>query len=173
MGNTLPVVAITVVGHDLGRHGAHIVGLDRGRVGWHDDDGPDAEELCGGGHALCMVAGREGDDAARALLLRQGSDLVICAAELERAGALQDLRLEEKPGTELVVERRRFQKRRPPRQSVDPAGGRAYVVYRGHRGKGGLGVYGHWGLRQQAGEAFMLRRPFPFYQRIIVMEAIA
>ena len=47
------------------------------------------------GHALRMVARGSGDNAASQLLITQGCDLVVGAANLERSGDLEILRLEQ------------------------------------------------------------------------------
>ena len=50
--------------------------------GRHDNHSFCAEGFCRVGNALCMVACRGGDQAFAALLLRQGTDLIVGAAEL-------------------------------------------------------------------------------------------
>ena len=69
----------------------------RGASRGHDDDRRHAEKPRRRRDALRVVAGGEGHDAAGALLERDRRELVVGAAELERAGALQGLRLEENP----------------------------------------------------------------------------
>ena len=61
----------------------------------HQDRGLRAALTGGVGHALGMVAGGGGDDAAGQLLFAQGGDLVVGAADLERSGDLQVLGLEQ------------------------------------------------------------------------------
>ena len=67
--------------------------LADGSTGGHADDGLDAQLGGGKGNALSMVAGGAGDHAAVRFFLGQGADLVVSAAQLERAGQLQVLRL--------------------------------------------------------------------------------
>ena len=59
------------------------------------DDGMDAHVAGGKGHALCVVAGRAGDDATALLLLGQSGDLIIRTTELKCARFLQTLGLQE------------------------------------------------------------------------------
>ena len=72
--------------------------FDRGRVRRHDDDARDVEHLSGERDGLRVVAGREGDDAAAALVGVQSRERVVRAAKLEGAGALQVFALEEQLG---------------------------------------------------------------------------
>jgi len=74
------------------------------------------------GHALGVIAGGERHDAARALFRRDGGELVIGAAELERAGALQGLGFEKNPPAGHGVERGRGQKRGMQHHAGKPAG---------------------------------------------------
>ena len=82
------------------------------RIRRHDDDRRHAEDARRRRHALRMIAGREGHHAAGALVHRDRRQLVVGAAELERAGALQGLGLEEHARAgERVEHRRRHQRR--------------------------------------------------------------
>ncbi len=66
------------------------------RIGRHHDRRGDPEQTCAAKRdALRVVAARERDDAARALLRRKRREKVIRAAKLERAHALQVLALDE------------------------------------------------------------------------------
>ena len=76
------------------RHGVH---LDLRRRHRHHDHRAAAEFLRGERHALCVVAGAGGDDAARELRARQVDHLVVGAAQLEREHRLQVLALEQQP----------------------------------------------------------------------------
>ena len=68
--------------------------LDQRRGQGHDDLGADAERGGVEGDALGVVAGAGRDDAALALRLGEGEQLVECAALLEGAGALKVFQLE-------------------------------------------------------------------------------
>ena len=67
--------------------------LDGGRGDRHDDGRDRAALPRREGDTLGVVAGRGADDAARQLLRRQGGDLVVGAADLEREDRLQVLAL--------------------------------------------------------------------------------
>src|SRR3546814_12464638 len=60
--------------------------------------------------------------------LRERADAVVGAAELEGAGALQGLRLQQHAAADALVEGRRFEKRCPDGEPVEPPGGGANVV---------------------------------------------
>ena len=89
------------------------IALHRRRVGRHDDDARDVEHLSGERDRLRVVAGREGDDAAAALVGGEARERVVGAAELEGAGALQVLALEEQVGAGARVDGARGRDRRP------------------------------------------------------------
>ena len=65
IGDPLALVARGPDDDDLGAIGHDALALDRRCVDGHDDDGRDAEHPRGAGHALGVVAGGVGDDAAR------------------------------------------------------------------------------------------------------------
>ena len=79
--------------------------LDRRRVGRHDDDARDVEELSGERDRLRVIAGREGEDAAPPLGVGEPRQRVVGAAEFEGAAALQVLALEEQLGACVRVDR--------------------------------------------------------------------
>src|SRR5207245_7935334 len=81
--------------------GAHLRGR---RIGGHEDDGRGARELGGQRHALGVVARREADHAAPALLVGEGQELVEGSADLEGACPLQVLALEEDAVARGLVE---------------------------------------------------------------------
>ena len=81
--------------HDLSSERFGALHLDIGGRCGHDDGGGHAVALRRVGHALRMVAGRRGDEAAFALVVGKRADLVVCATHLIGAGALHVLRLEE------------------------------------------------------------------------------
>src|SRR5262249_56869183 len=72
---------------------------------------------------LRVVAGREGDNAAGALVGRQARQRVVGAAELECAGALEVLALEEQLGAGPRVDGARRDDRRGVRGAGDLARG--------------------------------------------------
>jgi len=61
----------------------------------HDDDRADAQQPRRKRHGLGVVAARMGHDAAPLLLVGQLRQRVVRAADLERAGRLEALRLDE------------------------------------------------------------------------------
>ena len=68
--------------------------LDRGRISRHHDDCLHPQRSRRIGNALGVIAAGIGDDAALALVLGEGSDLVVSAAQLECADGLQVFGLE-------------------------------------------------------------------------------
>ena len=133
------VLAVAVVRDDLGaeRFGAQALG--RRRVGRHDDGRAHAEQFRRGGDALGVVAGGIGDDAGGALVRRDRAAFVVGAAELERAGALQRLGLEEDAGAEALVQHRRVDQGRAHGDAGDARRGGIDVGEGGKRS----GVCGH------------------------------
>ena len=75
------------------------------------------------GHALRVVAGGVGDDRCGP----QGSDRVVGATELERAGALQRLGLDQQPTADHGVERVALQQRRFRGDPAQAIGGRGDI----------------------------------------------
>ena len=90
--------------------GAHGVDLDRRRRRRHDDHGVDAERAAGHRHALGVIAGRGGDDAARALGGVELAHAVVRAAHFEGERRLQPFALEQ---------HRVAEPRRQPRQPLE------------------------------------------------------
>src|SRR5439155_14756231 len=90
------------------------------RVVRHEDRGGNALLARGPGDGLAVVPGARGDDARRAFLLGQASDLVDGAADLEGAGPLEVLRLEMDGPIRPARERLRSVHRRYARDSLDP-----------------------------------------------------
>ena len=80
--------------------------LTAGALSGHDHDGADPQQPRRAGDRLGVVAARMGDDAAGPLLGAELGQRVVGAADLERAGRLEALRLDER----TVAER---QQRRP------------------------------------------------------------
>jgi hypothetical protein len=114
-----------VIKDDLGTIAARIGDLDRRRIRRHDDERRYAERLCRRRHALGMIARGPGDDALVALNGRELRQRVVGAAELERAGALQRLGLDEQAAAEPRIDRRRFEEGRQHRLAGDALGGGA------------------------------------------------
>ena len=79
------VVALAIVEDDLAAVAFGGDAFDGGRVGRHDDDARDVEQLAGERDRLRVIAGREGDDAAPAFVGREARERVVGAAELEGA----------------------------------------------------------------------------------------
>ena len=88
--------------------------------------------------ALRVIAGGEGDDAARALLGRDRRELVVGAAELERTGALQCLGLEKHARAGRGIEHRRGNERRAQRDAGEAAG--RLIDVGGGRRRHGVGI---------------------------------
>ncbi len=84
------VFFLAIVENDLRAVARRVRDLERGRVRRHDDDGARTDVAGGGRHGLRVVAGGERDDAAFAFVAGQERQAAHRAAELERAGALQD-----------------------------------------------------------------------------------
>ena len=89
-----------LVEHITPKHHVGAVGLGGVHLEWrghggHADGGFRAALAGGVGHALRVVAGGGGDDAAGKFLLGQGCDFVVGTADLEGAGDLQVLGLEQ------------------------------------------------------------------------------
>ena len=87
----------------------------------HADDGLDSQASGRQGDALGVVAGAAGDDAAAGLFRGQVADLVIGSADLEGAGLLKVLRLNEQIRPEpLRRDDRRHFRNAPERLSCIP-----------------------------------------------------
>jgi len=69
-----------------------------------------------------MVPGREGDDAARLLIVGQSADAVVSAAKLEGSGALQAFCFHQNPPADHRVQSRAFEQGRADGDPVDLAG---------------------------------------------------
>ena len=106
-----------------------------GVVGHHDDAG-DVEDLAGEGNRLGVIAGGERQHAAFPLVGGEARERVIGAAELEGAGALEVLALEEELGAGEGVERSRGRDRRAMRDAGDLPRGVLDVGKRRPRGRG-------------------------------------
>ena len=120
-----------VVEHDLGAVAADRVELGARRAGRHHDDARRTDVARRPRDRLRVVAGRDRDQAARALGRRQRQHLVERAARLERAGLLEALALE--------PERRRRRARRstaPTSSACDGPCRRGAARRRGSRGGG-------------------------------------
>jgi hypothetical protein len=104
-GARLAILGLPVVVDHLGAIALGRRHLQGGRVRRHQEDGRGSRELGGEGHALGMVARGEADHAALALLVAEGQELVERAANLEGAGTLEILALEEDVVAAPLVER--------------------------------------------------------------------
>ena len=112
-----------VVQHDLGARGLGVGDLERGRVGRHDDGGLHAHQARGLGEALRVVARRPADDALLAVGLAHRGEEIVGAAQLERAGALQALGLDEEAPAQPRVDARVLEQRRADGDALEAAGG--------------------------------------------------
>ena len=93
-GVRLRLVEYVAKKHDLGAVALGALDLDERRGGGHYDHGACTRVRGGVCHALCVVAGACGDDAAVQLLLAELGDLVVGAAQLVGTRALHVLGLE-------------------------------------------------------------------------------
>ena len=121
VGDRFAIIARAVVEHDFGAERRGALALGARRIARHDDHATHAEEPRRRGHALRVIAGRKSDDAAGSLFRRDRRELVVGAAELERAGALQGLGFEKNAPAGHGVERGRGQKRRVQRNAGQAA----------------------------------------------------
>ena len=80
--------------HHVGAKRLRALNFDERRGGGHYDHGARARVRGGVGHALCVVAGACGDDAAVQLFLAELGDLVVGTAQLVGTCALHVLGLE-------------------------------------------------------------------------------
>ncbi len=122
LGDRLAVIARAVIEHDLGAERRGALAFRARGIMRHDDDAAHAEKPRRRRDALGMIAGRESHHAAGALLGRNCRELVIRAAEFERTGMLQGLRLEEYAAAGHRIERGRGEERRMQRDAGEPAG---------------------------------------------------
>ena len=83
------------VQHHIGTVCLGGVNLKRRSDGRHADGGLGPTLTGRIGHTLGVIARGRGDDASSQLLVGQGGDLVVGAADLERSGDLKILRLEQ------------------------------------------------------------------------------
>jgi hypothetical protein len=95
---------------DLGAERAHGLDLRHGRVDRHEDLAAQPVRAGGVRERLRVVAGAPGHDARR--VVRHGAHLVQRAAQLERAGPLQVLRLQADRAAAALGQARRGQDRR-------------------------------------------------------------
>ena len=137
-------IAVAVQLH-LGAQVAHRAHLDGRRRLGHHDERRDAEVAGGVGHALRVIAGAGGDDAAAALRLVEVRHPVVGAAQLEAEDRLHVLALEQHRAAEPGRQARRRFERRLVGDVVDAAGqDRPQQIGRAIRG--GLGRQaGHGG----------------------------
>ena len=84
------------------------------------------------GHALRVVAGAHGNDAARTLFLRQQRELVAGTAFLERSGELQVFKLQEDLRADDFRQRSGFNAGRVEHLALQALGGVADVLERKH-----------------------------------------
>ena len=116
VGDGFAVFLVAVVEHHLGAVALGALALGDGRVRRHHDGGLHAEDLRRRRHALGVIAGRERDHPAAALVLRDRGQLVEGAAELERSGPLQHFGLQKDLGPDAFIENGKRQQRRPHRE---------------------------------------------------------
>ena len=109
---------------------ARVLDLGVGREGRHDDGGRDAEPAGVIGHALGVVAGRHGDDAALLLLVGELQQRVQRPALLERGRELQVLELHPDIGLGDARERLAAQAGRVHHRIADARGGVLDVLQR-------------------------------------------
>jgi hypothetical protein len=125
--NRLAVLALAIVEHDLGAERRGALAFRSRRIARHHDDGRHVEQLRGRRDALRMIAGRKRHHPAAPLVGGERGQLVVGAAELERAGPLQRLRLEEDTPAGERIERRRGDQRGAQGDTRKPLGGGIHI----------------------------------------------
>ena len=133
-GNLLAAFASAVVFDHLGTHVERVLHLHARCVARHDDRRADAETARGLGDPLCVIAGGECDHAGGALGVAQLGQPVPRATELERAGVLERLELEQDAAPRQPVERSVREQWRDPRVACDALGGSLEVIEIGNPG---------------------------------------
>jgi hypothetical protein len=111
------------------------VDLELVRAPPHDQQRIDACRRSAERDRLRVVAGRDRDHAPRALLVCQRRKLREHAARLERAGALEELGLEENARARELRELRRVDKRRAHEPVADPFARAQHIVERHDLGR--------------------------------------
>ena len=122
-GEGMAVGVVAVEEGDLGAPAAGCGDFYRGGIGWHGDQGRHAQGCGGAGGGLAVIAGGMGDHAARAQGRVNTHQRIGGAAQLEAAGALQGLRLDEDGGAHGGVQRRVAQHRGAVDMRGDAGGG--------------------------------------------------
>ena len=128
LAQRLAVFGETVVHDDLGTvaaGGGHLAG---GCVLRHQHHGGHVEDLRGQGNRLGMVARRKSEHAPLALRRGEGAQGIKSAPELERAGALQVLALEEQCATQQCVGRAGTHDRGVQRVALQAVGGGLHIL---------------------------------------------
>ena len=115
--------------------------LGVGREGRHDDGRRDAEPAGMIGNALCVVAGRHGDDAAPAFLVGELKQRVQSSALLEGGGELEILELHPNAGPRDARQRLAVEAGRAHDGARDARGRGAHVGERDGEGVGDGGVH--------------------------------
>jgi len=110
----------------------HCIDLDLRRGRRHDDHRPATELARRERHALGMIAGRGGDDAALSLRRRQVGHFVVGAAQLEREHRLHVLALEQHAVADPCREIRREFEWRFDRHVIDAGVENSFQVVRVH-----------------------------------------
>jgi len=90
----LAALAKPVVEDDLGSLGHRSLDFYARRVGGHDDNRSNPEAFCSDCHSARVIARRESNDTALALLWRKLGQAIACASKLERAAGLEALAFE-------------------------------------------------------------------------------
>ena len=119
------LVDVVAPGEDLGTERLGALDLGDRRGSGHEDLAGHAARAGGEGQGLGVVAGARRHHAPRAALLPQRRELAQRAADLERAGALQVLGLQDDLAAAVVGQRRARQDRRVARDGRRSRRGRA------------------------------------------------
>ena len=133
LAERLARLAGSVVEHDLRPVAAGARNLHRRRVPRHDDDRGHADELGRSRDGLSMIAGGVGHHAAGLCARVELQQPVAGAPKLERAGALERLRLEQQAPADLLIECVGPQQRRLHRVSGKALRGRVHIGRCGQR----------------------------------------
>jgi hypothetical protein len=136
----LALLAVGPDGNDLGAVRLDARALQAGRVAGHDHHGLEAEHGCRARNRLGVIPGGVRDDADA--VLREAQHAVERAAQLERAGGLKGLRLEQQLaiGARPVAQQGRAQDVR--RDAARRVAHRVEIERSGRRGRLGHGTCG-------------------------------
>ena len=124
------ILELAVVDDHLAAVAFGRVALDRGRVGRHEDDARNVEQVPRERDRLRVIAGRKGQHPTAPLGGGEARQRIEGAAKLEGAGALEVFALEEQVRVGPGIERPRGDDRRAMRDAEDLPGGVLNILER-------------------------------------------